>query len=180
MNKAIFIDRDGVINRSNVLDGKPHAPLFFNDFFILNNVFESLEKIKNKGYKTIIITNQPNLSPKRATLSITELNKMHNFIKDKSCVDEIYVCPHVDSDMCKCRKPKIGNIVKAKKEFNLDLSLSYFVGDRHQDIKCANNAKLKGCFFIDYKYNETLKHVDEKLFKSCIVVKSLSDVVQFI
>tara|TARA_B100000768_G_C11224807_1_gene352243 strand:+ start:442 stop:984 length:543 start_codon:yes stop_codon:yes gene_type:complete len=180
LNKAIFIDRDGVINRSILIDGKPHAPLLFNDFFIFNNVFESLEKIKKKGFKTVIITNQPNLSPKRATLSITELNKMHNFLKSKSCIDAIYVCPHIDSDMCNCRKPEIGNILKAKKEFNLDLSLCYFIGDRYQDIKCANNANLKGCFFIDYKYNETTEHIDKKLFASCNIVQSLSDICKFI
>ena len=82
--------------------------------------------------------------------------------------------------MCNCRKPKIGNILKAKKKFNLDLSLSYFVGDRYQDIKCANNAKLMGCFFIDYKYNETVQNVDKKLFKSCILVKSLAEIIKYI
>ena len=180
MNKAIFIDRDGVINQSKLIDGKPHAPLNFDNFIILKNVHEALIRIQKKGYKTIVITNQPNLSPKRSTLPISELNKMHKYLKDKFCIDEIYVCPHLESDNCKCRKPKIENIIKAKKKFNLDLGNCFFIGDRYQDVECSQNANLRGCFFIDYGYNESKEKLLNGKYKNYVKVKSLYDISNFI
>ena len=176
MNKAIFIDRDGIINQSNVIDGKPHAPLFFSDFILLNKVKEAFLEIKSKGYLSIVITNQPNLSPKKGTLCANEVSKMHNLLRQDLGVDEIYVCPHVDDDNCNCRKPKIGSIIKAQEKYNLDLGSSFMIGDRLQDIECANNAGLKGAFFVDYNYTESKTGTSPK----CIVVKSLYDICSFI
>lgn len=154
MNKAIFIDRDGVVNKSIVIDGKPHAPLNFSDFKILNGVEEALNNFKKQGFLTFIITNQPNIKLKNRTLNIVELELMHNYLLENFYVTKIYVCSHINEDNCRCRKPKIGNLLLASKEFNIDLSKSFFVGDRWQDVECAHNANIKTCFFIDYKYNE--------------------------
>jgi len=154
MNKAFFFDRDGVINHSNLIDGKPHAPLFFQDFKLLPGIFSIMTFLKNEGFLIIVITNQPNLSPKRKTLKISELDKMHKSILNMLPIDHIYVCPHTTEENCNCKKPKIGNILKAADDFSINLSKSFMVGDRWVDVECAMNANLKGCFYLDYKYNE--------------------------
>ena len=154
LKRAIFIDRDGVINKSLLIDGKAHAPLKFSEFKILENVDLALTKFRELGFLNIIITNQPNLSSKERFLEKAELDLMHQFLMNNFEIDKIYVCPHLKTQNCFCRKPKIGNLLLAASEFNIDLNESYFVGDRWQDVECAFNAKLKGCFFIDYNYNE--------------------------
>lgn len=174
MKKAIFLDRDGVLNKSEIIDGKPHAPLLFKNFHVFPDVKKTLESFKKKGFLNIVITNQPNLSPLKGTLDRVELNKMHQHLYDNYHIDEIFICPHVDEDNCDCRKPKIGNLVLASNKFNIDLKESYFVGDRWRDVECSNNANLKHCFLIDNNYNE------KKPYGLFTRVKILSEVLIYL
>ena len=150
-NKAFFLDRDGVINRTLIKAGRPVAPRKLKDFKILKNVDKSLIFLKKKGFKNIIITNQPD--EKRGLTEIHLLKKINKKIKSKLKIDDIFVCTHIEADKCKCRKPNTGLILKAKKKWNIDLKKSYLIGDRWRDIYLANKLKIN-CFYIDKNYKE--------------------------
>ena len=174
LTKAFFIDRDGVINKSNTIDGKPHAPLSFEDFFIIDGVGPALQKLKNKGFVNIVVTNQPNLS--KGILRKSELEKMHSMLLGNYLIDEIYVCPHTNEDQCDCRKPGVGSLLKAKKRFSIDLSKSFMIGDRLQDMECAKNANLMGSFFINYGYSESENYEN----KEFVTVRSLEEAANLV
>jgi len=167
VNKAVFIDRDGVINQSNVVNRKPFAPTHLNDFFILPGVREALQKFKEAHYKTVIVTNQPDLSTGKQTLY--SLNQIHSYLKTQCDIDLIKVCGHINEDQCSCRKPKPGLILDASIELDIDLTQSYMIGDRWSDIMAGQKAGCKNSFYIDYEYNE------KKPSGIFTVVKSLKD-----
>jgi D-glycero-D-manno-heptose 1,7-bisphosphate phosphatase len=151
MNKAIFLDRDGVINASVVRERKPYPPDSLQELVIIEGVKEGLLKLKNAGYYLLIITNQPDVA--RGKTPIEKVNEIHNFMLSELAVDEVYCCFHDDSENCDCRKPKPGMILQATKKLNINLNLSFLVGDRWRDIEAGNAA---GCttYFIDYGYQE--------------------------
>lgn len=150
-SKAIFLDRDGVINKPIIYKHKPYSPRLIKEFKLIKNVKKAIKILKLKGYKIIIITNQPdaklNSKIKKKIISIN--NKTKNILK----IDKIYSCFHTDQDNCQCRKPKIGNILKAKKKFKINLKKSYFVGDRWKDIEAGRSSNCK-TIFINYNYKE--------------------------
>lgn len=168
-NKAFFLDRDGVINRTLLKKGKPVAPRKFKEFKILKNVDKSLIFLKKKGFKNIVITNQPDV--KKGLTENNLLKKINNKIKSKLKIDDIFVCIHIESDKCKCRKPNIGLILKAKKKWNIDFKKSYLIGDRWRDIYLANRLKIN-CFYIDKNYKE------KKPKKFNYKVKNLFDAIK--
>jgi D-glycero-D-manno-heptose 1,7-bisphosphate phosphatase len=151
MNKAIFLDRDGVINFSKIINGKPYAPTSLAEFKIIPNVKKALQLFKNKGYLLIIITNQPDVA--RMKISLENINEFHRVIKKLLPITEIFTCFHDDNDNCECRKPKPGKILDAVKKYNIDTSISYMIGDRWKDIEAGKNAGCK-TVFIDYQYKE--------------------------
>lgn len=149
--KAIFLDRDGVINK-NVGFLKD-----INDFELLPKVSEAIKLINEAGYLAIVITNQPIIA--RGEVTFEELEMIHNKMEtllgnDGAYLDAIYFCPHHPDKgfegerkeykiVCDCRKPKPGMIFKAEKDFNIDLNQSYMVGDSKIDIQCGKNAGVK-------------------------------------
>lgn len=153
MKKAIFLDRDGVINDVYLVKDKPYSPRTFNKFKISNNVYSTLAKIKEKNYLTIIITNQPDIS--RGLMHINELNKMHNYIFKVLPIDDIYVCIHDDKDFCQCRKPKPGLLFEAAKKWDIDFESSFIVGDSAKDIDAGKAANVKTILFVK-SYNKNV------------------------
>jgi len=149
--KAVFLDRDGVINRAVVKDGKPYPPLSINEVEILPGVPEALEKLRNGGFLLICVTNQPDVA--RGTQSREAVESIHKFLLKSLCLDEILVCYHDDNDRCRCRKPLPGMLLDAAKCFSINLKESFMVGDRWKDIEAGYNA---GCrtVLIEYKYEE--------------------------
>ena len=142
MNKAVFLDRDGVINKE-----KKDYVKKIEEFEIFENIYEAIKIIKKKGFLVIIITNQSAVN--RNLLSETELLKIHNHLKNKveangSTIDFIYYCPHRPDEDCECRKPKPGLIINASKDFRIDLQESYLIGNSNSDILAANAAGCKG------------------------------------
>ncbi len=149
--KAVFLDRDGTINKyvgflKNI-----------NDFELLPGVSEAVKLINNSDYLAIVVSNQPVIA--RGEVSIDELNEIHNKMEtilgqDGAFLDAIYYCPHhpdkgfegerieykID---CDCRKPKPGLLIKASKDFNIDLENSWMIGDSNNDVLCGLNAKCK-------------------------------------
>lgn len=168
---CIFLDRDGVLNKSIIKNGKPYAPRFFKDFELLEGINETLKKIKYFNYKIAIFTNQPDV--KQFDYMYSEIDKMHNYIYQNLPIDYIDVCFHTDEDMCECRKPKSGMLKRISKKLNIELSSSKVVGDRWSDIKAGQNVGAD-CFFIDYKYNE--RRPDGKF----TTINKLSDIINYL
>ena len=166
--KAVLFDRDGVLNKSIVIDKKPFPPKSVNECQLTEGIEHLCQYLKTNDYRIFIITNQPDIA--RGKTSLSEVNKINNFLKDKLNLDAIYCCPHDDSDHCDCRKPKPGMILKAKNEFDLDLEKSFVIGDRWKDIQAGEKA---GCttIFIDYGY-------DEKKIKSNFTVNSTEKIIE--
>ena len=154
MKKAIFLDRDGVINEPIFRDGninKPIAPWEIDEFKLFDNIINPLNIIKKMGYHIFIVTNQPDIS--KGILKISTIKKMNNIIMSKLPIDEIMFCPHLDSHRCVCRKPKPGMVNILAKKWEISLSDSFFIGDNWKDIECGKGA---GCttILLDKYYNK--------------------------
>ena len=161
MTKAIFLDRDGVINQER----KDYVKKL-DEFRILDKTSDAINIIKNHGFLVIIITNQSAIS--RKLLSVQTLNKIHEKLqsyleKYDTSFDGVYFCPHIPSENCECRKPKPGLIVQAVTDFQIDLSQSYMIGNSETDVQAATNAGCKG---ILLKENQTLLEAVMDLFES--------------
>ena len=152
MRKAIFLDRDGVINKIIIKNGLPFSPSSFAELEILPGVKESILKLQKLNFLCLVVTNQPDVS--RGKIKKKTVIKMNNYIKDELKIDEIFVCYHDDHDNCKCRKPKPGLLLEASKKWDIDLKKSYMIGDRWKDIEAG---RCVGCktIFIDCNYKET-------------------------
>jgi len=150
MNKAVFLDRDGVINHTVVKDGKPYAPRTLEEF-VLNPDIKELTRLKNLGYYLIIVTNQPDVANGIVTRAFVE--DLHARINKVFPFDAIITCFHSDKDNCGCRKPKPGMLYQARDTFNINLAGSYMIGDRWRDVLAGASA---GCttLFLDHGYQE--------------------------
>ena len=151
MNKAIFLDRDGVINQVNLVDGKPHPPKDLSELILLPKVAEALQLLKDAGYLLIVITNQPDVV--RGKTKIETVETINQFLKDSLPIDDIFTCYHDDIEDCNCRKPKPGNILQAADQYNINIPSSFMIGDRWRDIEAGQSAGCK-TFFINYSYQE--------------------------
>lgn len=156
LNRAIFLDRDGVINRIILRNGKPYPPQNLEELEILSGVTKALERLHNAGFKLIVITNQPDVA--RGTQSREMVKTINKYLLSHLPIDEFRVCYHDDSDQCICRKPKAGALLQSADKFGIDLKNSYMIGDRWRDIEAGRCAGCK-TIFIDYNYAET-KHVE--------------------
>ena len=150
--KAVFLDRDGVINRAFVREGKPYPPAGIAELEILPGVAEALQRLSAAGYYLAVVTNQPDVSRGKATRASIEA--IHDILRERLPVDEVRVCYHDDRDECPCRKPAPGMILDAAREAGIDLPSSYMVGDRWRDVEAGRRA---GCVtvFVDHGYTET-------------------------
>jgi D-glycero-D-manno-heptose 1,7-bisphosphate phosphatase len=149
--RAVFLDRDGVINRAVVRDGKPYPPASLADAEILPGAITSARRLVAAGYVVIGITNQPDVA--RGIQSREEVESINGWIMSQVPLREILVCYHDDAEHCDCRKPKPGLILRAAAKYGLDLSRSWMVGDRWKDIAAGHAAGLK-TIFVDYHYAE--------------------------
>lgn len=154
MRLAVFLDRDGVINKAVIRDGKPYPPATLEEVVFPEGTLEAIQSLKISGYVVIVVTNQPDVA--KGVQSKEMVESIHQTIKERFKVDDIKVCYHLDKDDCQCRKPKPGMILAAAQEYSVDLTESYMIGDRWRDIEAGNSA---GCKTILIKpevcYNET-------------------------
>jgi D-sedoheptulose 7-phosphate isomerase len=151
LHPAVFLDRDGVLNRAIVRDGKPLPPPGIHDLEIIPDAAAALSKLKSQGFPLYVITNQPDVA--RGNLTRDEVEAMHRKLVSSLPVDDIFVCYHDDADHCACRKPKPGLLLEAQRKHNIDLARSFFVGDRWRDIDAGHAAGCK-TVLIDYDYRE--------------------------
>ena len=148
---AVFLDRDGVINRAFIRGGMPFPPQSVQDLEILPGVSEALVALKARGYSIVVVTNQPDVA--RGISSKEAIDSIHRRLEDELAIDAIMTCFHDDSDDCVCRKPKPGLLLQAARDLGIDLSASFMVGDRWRDMEAGKRAGCK-TFFVDRSYLE--------------------------
>lgn len=152
---AVFLDRDGVIVRAEVRDGKSYAPRTLKEFRLLPGARHAVQALHDRGYLVIVVTNQPDIGNGLVEASVVEA--MHDIIRRKLPVDAIELCPHRQTDGCQCRKPKPGMLLTAGRRFGVDFPKSYMVGDRCSDVLAGAAA---GCrtIFINRGYDRCSDH----------------------
>jgi D-glycero-D-manno-heptose 1,7-bisphosphate phosphatase len=152
IKRAVFFDRDGVLNESDLREGKPHPPASVRDLRIVSGAREAVARVRDAGFYAIAVTNQPDVA--RGTAARDSVEAINDAVAAALGLDAVYSCFHDDADGCDCRKPKTGLLERAARERGISLRHSYLVGDRAKDIECGRAA---GCttVFIDFGYDET-------------------------
>lgn len=149
--RAVFLDRDGVLNRAVVWKGKPYPPASVAEVEILPGVAEALEKLKHAGFTLIVVSNQPDVA--RGTATRESVEAINASLAATLPVDRFIMCYHDSGEGCACRKPRPGMLLDGAREFGVDLSASYMVGDRWRDVEAGLAAGCK-TVFLDYGYAE--------------------------
>ena len=150
-NRAVFLDRDGVINRALVRDGRPRSPPSLDELEILPGVEAAIRALREAGFLVIVVTNQPDVATGKQSLAVVEA--MHRALAERLMIDDFRVCYEVGHETSQHYKPKPGMLLEAAEENGIDLRHSFMVGDRWRDVGAG---KAAGCFtiFIDYGYKE--------------------------
>lgn len=149
--RAVFLDRDGVLNEAVMRDGKPYPPLSAAEMRIVPDAADALRRLKARGLPLIVVTNQPDVA--RGTQPAAAVEAIHGRLRRELPVDDVLSCLHDDRDQCPCRKPKPGLILEGAKRHGVDPRRSFMIGDRWRDIDAGNGA---GCrtIWIDRGYHE--------------------------
>ena len=165
IRRAVFLDRDGVINRAITRDGLPFPPMSLDDFEILPGVPEACAKLKAAGFLLVVATNQPDVG--RGIVPRELVEAMNAEMQKVIELDRIEICFHPGrgASDCDCRKPKPGMLLHAANVLNIDLAQSWMVGDRWRDIDCGHAAGCK-TIFIDRGYAEELKQKPDFLARN--------------
>ncbi|MEZ5405584.1 MAG: HAD-IIIA family hydrolase [Verrucomicrobiia bacterium] len=142
--RAIFLDRDGVLNVPLIKEGKPYPPQTLEAFEIYPEAVEACHLLKKQGFLLIVVTNQPDVE--RGTQFKPVIEAMHSKMNQLLPLDHIEVCYDSGNTASDFRKPAPGMILKTAKLFNVDLSQSFMIGDRWRDIDCGYNANCKTIF----------------------------------
>ena len=149
--KAVFLDRDGVLNRAIVREGRPHAPRSLDELELLPGAAAACDSLHAAGYLLILVTDQRDVARGRQT--IENVHAMNAILAEQLDLDACEVCVHDDAEQCRCRKPRPGLLIQAARRMGIRLEESFAVGDRWRDIEAGQRA---GCrtVFIDYGYDE--------------------------
>ena len=170
--RAVFLDRDGVINEPIVRDGKPYPPASLDQLKLTANAAELLRQLKEHGFLLIVVTNQPDV--RRGATKKQTVEQIHTALAGQLPIDDFFVCFHDDEDGCQCRKPLPGLLREAERKYNIAVEKSFLIGDRWRDIQAG---AAVGCrtVLIDYGYEERKsKHPPHA------VVSSLTEAVNWI
>jgi D-glycero-D-manno-heptose 1,7-bisphosphate phosphatase len=151
MQKAVFLDRDGVINRAIIKNGKPYPPTDVHALEVPAEVAPALAALKTAGFLLLGITNQPDVA--RGTTPRATVEAINSVLLDTLPITTILVCYHDDVDACECRKPRPGLLLQAAAQYQIDLSQSFMIGDRWRDVEAGKQAGCKS-IWLDYGYAE--------------------------
>ena len=151
IRRAVFLDRDGVLNEPIIRNGRPYPPANISELVLTPGAVESLNELKKCGFLLIVVTNQPDV--RRGKTSVAIVEQIHAWLAEQLPLDDFFTCFHDDSDACSCRKPLPGLIKQAAEKYGVDLRTSYMIGDRWRDIEAGYAA---GCrtIFMNRRYNE--------------------------
>lgn len=171
MKKAIFWDRDGVLNLCEVREGKPYAPRRVEDFEVFPEAVDVLTELKKKGFFQVVVTNQPDVG--NGFVQQEVVGKMHQRLREALPVDDVKVCYASQKEGSPMRKPSPGMLLQTATEYGIDLKESFMVGDRWSDVEAGKSAGCK-TIFLDRGYGEKRpKNPD-------FVVQSLEEVLGII
>ncbi|PIC00135.1 HAD-IIIA family hydrolase [Caulobacter sp. X] len=150
LRRAVFLDRDGVLNRVVMRDGKAASPRAVDELQIEPEAPATLRSLKAAGYLLFVVTNQPDV--RRGLMSAEALDALHARLAELLPVDEIAACLHDNADGCACRKPKPGLVLDLAERHRVDLRQSWLIGDQDRDIACG---KAAGCktVLLERDYN---------------------------
>ena len=167
-NRAIFLDRDGIIN---VDSGYVHK---IEDFKFTSGIFKTLQYLQKQGYILVIVTNQSGIArgyyDEQAYMDLT-IHMMEKLSLKGISIKGVYHCPHGPDEGCRCRKPRSGMFKVAQKEFKLDMKNSWMIGDKESDMKAGVNAGVK---------NRILLSKEKGLSDATHRIKKISDVIDII
>ena len=173
MRKAVFLDRDGVLNRAIVRKGKPYPPVNLAELEILPGAVEACDVLHGAGFLLIVVTNQPDVARGRQQREVVEA--INQALVDRLTLDDIRVCYHDDADNCQCRKPKPGLLLEAAQDWGINLSASFMVGDHWKDIEAGQSAGCK-TIFVDGGYTE--RKPDQTDHRSDLLIGAVSWILQ--
>ena len=151
MTRAVFFDRDGVLNEAVVRAGHPFPPASVDELRIDETAASSLQSLRKRGFSIVVVTNQPDVA--RGTASRQQVEAINARLATTLPLDAIYVCYHDNVDACDCRKPKPGMLLAAAREHGIELTRSYLVGDRWSDIAAGREARCR-TVWIERGYDE--------------------------
>lgn len=170
-NKAIFFDRDGVLNHAIIKNDKPYPPASLEELMIFSDAEKSLTQLRANNYLLIGVTNQPDVA--RGTTKKSLVEQINQKLLQQLPLTEILVCYHDDHNNCDCRKPLPGLLLRASEQYGIDLEKSVMIGDRWRDIEAGQRAR---CKTIWLKQNYKEKEPDKPDF----VASNLSEAVTWI
>jgi D-glycero-D-manno-heptose 1,7-bisphosphate phosphatase len=149
--RAVYLDRDGVLNRAVVRNGKPYPPATAEELDILPGVPQALARLRAAGYRLVVVTNQPDVG--RGSMKLETVGAIHARMMEMLPLDAVEVCLHGGDVPCDCRKPRPGMILRDAESARVDLAASFMIGDRWRDVDAGARA---GCctILIDYGYDE--------------------------
>jgi len=176
MSRAVFLDRDGVLNRIVWRDGKAASPRGADELVIEPEAPAILAALKAAGFKLFVVTNQPDV--RRGLMAKSELDAIHRIMKRALPIDGVAVCEHDNADDCACRKPRPGMLLDLARRHDLDLATSIMVGDQDRDIACGHAA---GCATIllkrPYNSGAGADHVVETLSQAMSVIMDAAPIL---
>lgn len=151
MNKAVFLDRDGVINQAIWRDNKATGPRELYEWLWNEGVHDAVKTLKSADFLVFVVTNQPDIH--RQILRPEMLETFHKKIHDELDIDDLAVCLHDDEHACHCRKPKPGMLLDLAKKWDVSLNESFFIGDTIRDMKAGTEAGVYR-ILLDKPYND--------------------------
>ena len=167
--RAIFLDRDGIINTD-------HSYVYKKENFeFCNGIFKTLQHFLSLDYQLFIVTNQSGIG--RGYYSEEDFEKLTSWMRDEfTCkgikITKVYHCPHTPEDNCACRKPKIDMFEKAKKEFDIDKQSSWMIGDKSSDIQAGQNAGIPNTIFVNTSTCKDASYSVKSILDTINIIKS--------
>ncbi len=168
-NKAVFFDRDGVLNHLIERDSSFYSPQKFEDFKLIIGANKVVEEVKRLGYLTIVVSNQPDITRKK--LKQSDLDQMTELLFNELRIDDAFYCTHDDHNDEGCRKPKPGLFHLAQSKYNINFSNSIMVGDTWKDVEAARSAGVR-MLLLDRIYNQDVIDVER--------IEELQDILTFL
>ena len=171
LRPAVFLDRDGVINRPIIRQGRPYPPGSLGELEVYPDAATSLRRLEAAGFILVVVTNQPDVARGKQRREVVDDINLE--LCKRLPVAAVYVCFHDDADACDCRKPAPGLLFEAAHDLGLDLGRSFMVGDRWRDVEAGRRA---GCrtVHIDRNYSEPAPELPD------VVTTGLTEAVSWI